>query len=315
MTIIKTFFSNLHWRFNKENDLSDLTWAMCQTSETFKQLFLQFFFPNTKFDKINSFLRERVQDDSRADFVIDNDGELYVVECKIGDRNHHFEQYLEAYNIEAGRLGYIVNYNHSYKDFEIKTWRQFYKFIEDNLAENEDEKTLYQGYLAYLQNICGIIKITKKMKLSGAYSLYCFNQILKSVINRNTENFTLSYYNTDFKESYYGYKFKVSAPNKDDIWLSVGLWFNFEKPVITIGVWKLEGWGKPFSDELEKGKRHIEKYAGQHYWENNSFYFEGTEKFYKEFEDAINVEIQKDVLCKFVDEVVDFYVKPEVGNR
>lgn len=308
MDIVKFFFSNLYWRFNKENDLSDVTWTMCYTSETFKQLFLQFFFPYERFDRINSFVRELSKEDSRADFVIDNDGEIYVIECKIGDKNHHFEQYLEAYKIGKERLGYIVNYNHLYKDFEIRTWRQFHDFIEENKPENEDEKCLHEAYLEYLKNVCGIIKITKKMELNGAYSLYCFNQILKSIINRSTERFTLSYYNTDFKESYYGYKFRVESSLKKDLWLNVGLWFNFEKPVITTGVWKQDGLGESFSEEIENKKKHIENYARKNYRKDSSYYFEGTEKFYEEFECAINADAQKDILCKFVDEVIDFYV-------
>ncbi|MDR2834822.1 MAG: hypothetical protein LBV69_01285 [Bacteroidales bacterium] len=88
MSIIRDFFHNLSWRFAKENDLSDITWAVCQSSEKFRMLFLQFFFPNVEFNNINSFDREITKDDSRADFVIDNDGQIFVVECKIGDTNH-----------------------------------------------------------------------------------------------------------------------------------------------------------------------------------------------------------------------------------
>ena len=306
---IKQFFYNLSWRFAKENDLSDITWTMCQSNETFKQLFLNFFFPNEMFDKITDFEREVTKDDSRADFVIDNDGKLFVIECKIGDQNNHFEQYIKTYQISNEQLGYIVNYSLTKQGFEVKTWRQLYDYIEDNIPQNDDEKAIFEGYLEYLKSVCGIIKITKKMELKGIYSLYCFNIILKSVINRTTEKFTLSYYNTDFKESYYGYKFKVEAPNKKDIWLSIGLWFSFENPVITVVVWKQEGWGKPFSDELDKEKKHNAEYAKQHYWEDGCYYFEVSEKFNAEFENIIDVEQQKELLCKFVDEVVEFYVK------
>jgi hypothetical protein len=308
MSIIKNFFSNLSWRCAKENDLSDITWAVCQTSETFKMLFLKFFFPNVIFNKINSFEREVSKEDSRADFVIDNDGQIFVIECKIGDTNHHFEQYIVTYNIKREQLGYIVNYNLSKTGFEVKTWEQLYDFVEENKTENEEEKIIFDGYLEYLKSVCGIIKIKGKMELKGVYSLYCFNVILKSVINRSTDKFELSYYNTDFKVSYYGYKFKVSAKGKKDIWLSIGLWFNFENPVITVGVWKQEGWGKPFSDELDKDKKHNAEYAKQHYWEDGYYYFEVSDKFNQEFEMATDVEQQKEVLCKFVDEVVNFYI-------
>lgn len=313
MSIVKRFFSNLSWRFNNENDLSDVTWTLCYTSETFKYLFLRFFFPNVIFDKINSFTRELTKDDSRADFVIDNDGKLYVVECKISDKNHHFDQYVRAYDIPKENLGYIVNYYHYEPGFEVKTWEQFYDFIDTNLPEDESEKSVFEGYLEYLRNVCGIIKITNKMDLKGIYSLYGFNQILKSVINRGSDYFDLTYYNTDFKESYYGYKFKVEDKSnniikKGDIWLNVGVWFNLEDPVITIGVWDRNGWGKLFADELAKEKEYKHIYTRKSYFEDSTYYFEGSDRFYIEFKNAENPDEQKKVLCHFVDEVVEFYL-------
>lgn len=308
MDIIKNLFSNLYWRFNKENDLSDITWAVCQSSDTFQQLFLRFFFPNVEFNNIRSFTRELKKDDSRADFVIENNGLTYVIECKISDKNHHFEQYIETYNIEKEQLGYIVNYSLLKEGYMVKTWEQFHDFIKDHIPCNEDESILCEGYLEYLRNVCGIIKITKKMELKGIYSLYCLNVMLKSVINRSTADFTLSYYNTDFKESYYGYKFKVEANSKEDIWLNLGLWFNFEKPIITIGAWDKEGWGKPFCEKLIKHKEHNTSYVGLHYREDSTYYFEGSERFYKELEDALDIEGQKEILCRLVDEVVNFYL-------
>lgn len=315
MSEIKKFFYNLSLRCAKENDLSDVTWAVCQTSEKFKLLFLNFFFPTVNFDKINSFDRELTKDDSRADFVINNDGQTFVIECKIGDTNHHFEPYLRDYNIQKSNLGYIVNYYLQKEGFEVKTWRQFYDFIENNIPENEEEKAFFEGYLKYLASVCGIIKINKKMELKSMYSLYCFNVILKSVINnRNTDKFSLSYYNKDFQENYFGYKFEVTTKNKKpNIWLNVGVWYDRENPVVTCGVWKNEGWGKPYFDEL-KNKESLEQFAKKNYFakkpyeENNSFYFEGSEQFYKDFENAENVDQQKDLLCKFIDEVVDFYI-------
>ena len=149
------------------------------------------------------------------------------------------------------------------------------------------------------------------MELTGIHSLYNFNIALKSVINRTTEKFSLSHYNTDFKESYYGYKFKVESSDKrkEDIWLSMGLWFNQERPVVTIGVWKRDGWGKPLCNIIEEGRKHSSEYAAQSYWEDSSYFFEGTDKFYAEFTKADTADLQKEILCKFVDEVINFYIE------
>ncbi len=305
MNILNKLFYNISYRFNNENALSDITWIMCQTSSNFKNLFLSFFFQDVKFSDNVIITREKAKDGSRADFVIEDSEKTFVIECKIYDKNHHFEQYVKTYNLKKEELGYIVNYNLKKKGFTVKTWEELFDYIKLNTPEKERE--LFEGYLEYLKNVCGIIKISKKMNLKGINSLYGLNIIMKSVINRELEDYKLSYYNTDFKESYYGYKFKVES-RKPDIWLNMGLWFNFENPVITIGVHKSEGWGKPFCDEIEKGSCRVEKYAKKHYFEDYSYYFEGSDLFYEKFEKGNSIEEQKEVLCEFVDEVINFYV-------
>lgn len=306
--MIDALFHNFSHKFRKENDLSNVTWVICQTSESFKQLFLRFFFPEIEFKKINSFERELSKDNSRADFVIDNDGVTFVIECKINDTNHHFDQYTKAYNIPPNRLGYIVNYDLQVEGFSVKTWYEFYDFIKNNIPEDDGGK-LYKGYLEYLKNVCGIIIISKRMELKEIYSLYAFNIILKSAVNRNIGYANLTFYNADFKERYYGNKFKVEIEDKDDLWLNIGVWFDRENPVITIGAWDKEGWGKPFCNKLRIGINHNPIYANQHYWEDSTYYFEATDKFYYELETADDVEQQKKVLCNFIDEVILFYSK------
>ena len=138
-----------------------------------------------------------------------------------------------------------------------------------------------------------------------------FRSILKSVINRNTDNFKLSYYNSDFKESYYGYKFKVESINKKNIWLNVGLWFSYEKPVITIGALNKEGWGKPLYDKIINENNYPFKYAAKRYKEESFYYFEGSNEFYFDFENACNIEEQNNILCEFVDEVINYYIQTD----
>ena len=53
------FFRFLSDKFRKENDLSDITWAMCQSCESFRQYFLKFFFPEIQLDEDISIEREK----------------------------------------------------------------------------------------------------------------------------------------------------------------------------------------------------------------------------------------------------------------
>jgi hypothetical protein len=307
MSVITNFFGNLALRVNKENNLSDVTWSMCQASEAFCGLFLRFFFPVVEFNDIRRFEREVSNNDSRVDFAIDNGCTTYLIECKINDQNHHFEQYTNAYGIPPERLGYIVNYNMKQEGFDVKTWEQLYDYLEKNPPDNESEKILFEAYLEYLKGVCGIIKITKKMDLQGIHSLYGFNQVLKSLINRETGNFSLSYCSRDFKEEYIGYKFEVTSPDKETIWLNMGIWYKYEKPIITIGVWKQEGWGKPFYDAI-KDMKQPQIYAKDASEDDGCYYFYASKQFYKEFSDAITVDEQKGVLQRFMDEVLNLYI-------
>ena len=64
------FFQFLSSKYHKENDLSDITWAMCQSCESFRFAFLGFFFPEMQIKPSLSIEREKAEDDSRPDFYI-----------------------------------------------------------------------------------------------------------------------------------------------------------------------------------------------------------------------------------------------------
>ena len=68
----KDFFETLSFRLKNENDLSDITWAMCLSCESFRNDFLHFFFPEMVIDKNISIEREVSENDSRPDFLIEN---------------------------------------------------------------------------------------------------------------------------------------------------------------------------------------------------------------------------------------------------
>jgi hypothetical protein len=58
MSIEEKFFRKLSERLNKENNLSDITWALCESSEQFKNLFLEYCFDDEKIVNIDLFTRE-----------------------------------------------------------------------------------------------------------------------------------------------------------------------------------------------------------------------------------------------------------------
>lgn len=86
------FFEQLAKYYRHENDLSNITVALCNSSDIFREIFVHFFFPEIRIENIKEISRE-IWDvngmGSRVDIhiTLDND-EIFIVEVKKGDRNH-----------------------------------------------------------------------------------------------------------------------------------------------------------------------------------------------------------------------------------
>ena len=103
---LSAFFSVLAERAYRENDLSDVTYALLEANRAFRQFFLDFFFPHEGLEGEKVVIeREHVIGDSRPDFWIRNGNEVYLVEVKIWDGGHHFEQYHKILGEEGSKDG------------------------------------------------------------------------------------------------------------------------------------------------------------------------------------------------------------------
>ena len=180
MTDLNKFFKALSERAYKENDLSDVTYSMCESNKVFRQFFLDFFFPsfNIKAEAV-TITREEKTELGRPDFYIRSGKEFFIVEVKIWDGNHHFEQYkgiLDEKNSNEDkkknweRLGYIANYE-GIKEIQIKidgndskpakdlcpvcTWKDFVEKLEKEKVENSyfDDSAI-SAYVEYVKRVC-----------------------------------------------------------------------------------------------------------------------------------------------------------------
>lgn len=170
MADLNRFFTVLSERMYKENNLSDITYALCEADVKFRQFFLDFFFHDAQL-KASEVTIERetcFKKVGRPDFCMwTRDGRLYIVEVKIYDGSQHFEQYhsilKENRNDEAWkRLGYIANYE-EVKDVKIEckpacevcgrvaTWSGFVNGL-DRYRGFEDPAI--QGYAEYVRRVC-----------------------------------------------------------------------------------------------------------------------------------------------------------------
>ena len=321
---IVSFISTLADRFAKENNLSDITYTMCMSSEYFKEMFLKFFFPEVKFED-EVIEREWAEGDCRPDFYIRNNGITYLVECKIWDRNHHFEQYVKRFGILPAQLGYITNYKMFKKGFIVKTWTEFYNYLLDKSAP-KDDKDLIDGYCEYLSKVCSINNITSKMTLEGMNSLYTFYNSLSGIVSANTGTFESSEYDSRRdtnsggnvfgtpRDGVMGKYFELNIKGRQFrcAWGWMGVYFNQEKPIICIGFDNRTEWGKPIYnkivphiDSYPAGKTHTAPYTE----ENNTidavwFDFTNDEVFEKAAQDE-----QIEILREFFLEVIESIIK------
>ena len=208
MTDLTKFFEALSERAYKENDLSDVTYALCESDSCFRQFFIDFFFgKHRKIDASKVVITREVSTEwGRPDFYIrDNNGTLFIVEVKIWDGSHHFEQY---YDILAGNqaegqktrgegdvwhsLGYIANYD-AVKGVTVETnkqaaevcarvatWKEFVEELELYSCFND---SAIQAYVKYVKNVCPfddfkleewidreITKLSENFKAVGLYA-------------------------------------------------------------------------------------------------------------------------------------------------
>lgn len=161
------FFKGLGDRFWKENDLSDVTYAMCRGSKVFFQFFLDFFFSGElAVDAEDAEIAREIDDGkgNRPDFRIETRKGVFYVEVKIWDRWQHFPEYFESLreaNPEDGgnegktrnRLGYIVNYFVAVDGYVVHRWQELVEQLKRYDYFNDDS---IRGYAEFVKSVCGL---------------------------------------------------------------------------------------------------------------------------------------------------------------
>ena len=319
--MVRNFFEYLSYRMSNENDLSDVTYAMCNSSPLFRDTFLRFFFPQIQISKDINIHREVSKDDSRPDLIIYNEDETYIIENKINDRNQHFGQYENTFNVTPERFGYIANYviaqPDSEKNYPIKTWEQFYYYLKSNVPEVQEEKSQIEGYLAYLKNVCGIIEFTKPMNIEGIYILYQLMEILNKLCVREEENFSIDIYSKgrtcengycDHRVAGTNFELTLKASQKT-VWGWIGIFFSEEIPTICIGFTDKENWGKYVCELIKKSTELKEgTYTSAPYEEDGVYWFDYVDgkDTYQEWFNKLSLDEQTLQLKLFMDEVFNF---------
>lgn len=312
------FFDYLGSRFRKENDLSDVTWALCKTSENFTKLFLGFFFKESiDFSRPVSIEREFASGESRPDFRVLHGDDEFIIENKIYDRNLQFEKYQKDFS-NAKEFGYITNYKVSpINGYEIKTWEDFKDFIEFKITngyfdENLEHKNLVSGYLKFVENICSLIKI-EKMNLENLSSLFHFNSLLKTLLREPFNGFEVYEWNqTKNHESYQsGQSFRLKKENgdKSPIYGWVGVYFHSTNESVNIYVCFNENGSGSLCSDLKAAKTKNELTEGLYYdapwYEDNAFWFMLKKQHFAKFTSKTEADVteQRKIIRDFMEEV------------
>lgn len=161
------FFNGLATRLGSENNLSDVTYAMCKGSKVFFQFFLDFFFRGFSLSADEMEISREQPDEwnNRPDFRIESNYKgVFYVEVKIWDRNQHFSSYptaLKSLNPQDGhdeektkkRLGYIVNYAFSQPGYVVHRWKEL---IEELKRYDYFNDEAIRGYAEFVKSVCGL---------------------------------------------------------------------------------------------------------------------------------------------------------------
>lgn len=218
------FFSNLGERFNKENDISDITYTFLISDDYFKEKFLKLLFDDIDVSKIKNIYREYSEDDSRPDFLIETEGKNYLIEVKKEDKNQHFDQYIKTF--PDYKRAYITNYElgsekEPYKnDYHFTTWKKIYNDLK---SEKNDA---IKNYLEYIKGVCIIMDI-KDMRFNNLCGLRQFNEfVAKELLEKEYDGFELTIPSSD--RSYWEDGFAIGASGK---------YFKLQKKVKKIKPW------------------------------------------------------------------------------
>lgn len=301
---METFFDKLSERKWSENDLSDVTLALCKTSKRFQKLFLDYCF-NTNTPEMETFEREIKSHDSRPDFYgVDREQRKWVIEVKIDDRQElHFEQYRNEF--PNAKCAFIANYDAKHLcnkklDFSITTWKGFI----NSLSENVCDDTLIIGYLKYLKKLTGFLEV-KNMNLNNVNSLPDFNIIIEKVIHEYSENEKKKLEFNNNKKSFSAEKFGryVDFINKNgkivNFW--IGIYFCDSNSKITYLCLELDEGiiNKNLQEGDKEGKYYIDNY------DEIAHFYLNDDDYDLLFSKKPDIDKQKEIIYNFLNEILE----------
>jgi hypothetical protein len=317
--MLEGFFRDLASRLYKENDLSDLTWALGKNCDEFLKSLMVFFGFNFNPGLPTEIIREdSLGDGSRPDISIENGDTVFLIENKIYDRNYHIEQYAKLNFLrekEIGKLGLITNHRidditrakaRDYNFTNPRTWEEFSRYLDNKVHDKSfsgDWEDVIKGYIEYVKEVCSIVEI-KEIRFESLSSLACFNRLVRKVIEQfQSEILDCQLYKIGraFGENWSGQYFSLKKKGgKIAIYPFFGIYYDEEPPSVV------------FSFENDWCKEIYSKFKGKNkegnffdIWsDENEVTFELNENKYKEFIKS-SVDKQEAILQEFFQGMIE----------
>lgn len=335
--IINQFFRNLSNRMYKENDLSDITYSLINSSEKLKGIFISFV-TNKKRQNVNyDVTREYSLDEkNRPDFFFVSNDDVILLENKIWDMDYHFEDYKEALSIHMSSnfqyqsippLKALISAHRLSKHtlqlamdygFEISYWYNFVKLLKQEITRatfNADECELVKGYVKYLEEVIkvpeiGKIQFTSETLKSITYLIELMKYIVKQYDSKDYEYSldTINKKSNTERSTGVGYIIKSKINNE---YACVSFYLQYEyKGSSAILIELPLGWNKDINSRITKTIGLTYDFEGQNLKYKDGCAFIMKQSLFEEFLKSDKEKQEQTILSFFkeVNDVIEKYI-------
>ena len=293
-TNIEALACGLSERMCKENDLSDMTYALCVGNSEFFQFFLDFFFRDSHLNaKEVDISREwDASDNGRPDFCIQDKvaKRYFFVEAKLWDRNLHFKKYcseLKSLNEKqkkqvSANLGYIAAYKIDKAEVDgcsVHTWLEFYTELKKLAFLNDPAIKCYCTYLCSVAGAERADQSDNDIKEYATFNGADFIGIRKFMEEIETavgelKSEGVSLYTRGKRNILPGTRMgrfiEISNVfNDKSVWAWIGAFYGFGKPEVCLWFEDRNGWGKLVCDKY----RNVSWTGSEIEYDNEGLYF------------------------------------------
>ncbi|MEI7637997.1 MAG: hypothetical protein WCJ37_11880 [Syntrophus sp. (in: bacteria)] len=245
--MLNSFFAALSERLYKENDLSDILYALLKSDQNFREKFLEMI--DIGVDDNLQIFREYTEEtpDCRPDLFFNGSQSTSLLEIKQRDRNYHFDQYKKGFPDSKRRFISIYKLNKNdlmiaeINDFKCYTWSYI---IETFKKQNNSE--LVTSVLKYIQEVCEVEELKQVSDLNCLNNLNSLLKLFRMTIDDtpSIDDMVVSTYGKvtrAYGDSWIGCYMQIEHAGKK-LWPCIAICFEDLKEYPEIMIWFEYDW-------------------------------------------------------------------------